>query len=383
MDESMTSLLPRVHCELAPVLINRTAVYKICRAIPHALEERGFRVTSSALLAKLASNGEPATAWNRRLFSQSQRWLHWAVRRPKLFDKTRRLSGLGPALRCAGALPLFLDPLYLLFYGSPDRGVVVVYDLTTVTEPAWHGETVSQLYRRAFELIARSRCHVVASCENTADQLRVNFGIAPSRLHVLHLGLFDLARPPGREVPRAEEPFLLFVGQMEPRKNVPGLIQAYAQSSLYQSHRLRLRIIGSLPGEDHPGVRLARSTPGVDLMGFLDESDLAASYETCFGFVYPSFCEGFGLPLLEAMQRGCVCLSTCTGASPEIARDAAIYVNPYSTTEVAAGLVQLANLGQAEQTRMAKRAQEIAAEFTWPKFHDGLARVLLRAAAPH
>jgi len=379
----MASYLPRVHCELAPVLINRTAVYRICRAVPRALEERGFRVTSSALLARLAPDGEPATAWNRQLFSQSRRWLHWAVRRPKLFDRTRRLSGLAPALRSAGALLLFLDPLYLLFYGAPDRGVVLVYDLTTVTEPSWHGETVSRLYRRAFELIARSRCRVVASCENTADQLRVNYGIAPSRLHVLRLGLFDSPRPPAREVQRPREPFLLFVGQMEPRKNVPGLIRAYAQSRLYQSHGLGLRIIGSLPAEDHPGVQLARSTPGVDLKGFLDESEVAAAYETCFGFVYPSFCEGFGLPLLEAMHRGCVCLSTCTGASPEIAGDAAIYVNPYSTAEVATGLVRLTNLNQAERTRMAKRAQEIAAAFTWPKFFDGLARVLLRAASQY
>jgi glycosyltransferase involved in cell wall biosynthesis len=386
--------LPRVHCELAPVLINRTAVYKMCRAVPRALAQRGFNVTCSALLAKLPPDSAlPSTAWNRRLFDYSRRWLHWAIRRPKLFDKTRRLSGLATALRASKSLPLFFDPLYLLFYGEPERGVVLVYDITTVTEPSWHGETVSRLYARAFQLLARSPCHVVASCENTADQLRVNYGIAPSRLTVLHLGLFDLPEPafnprlstfgPKIEDRRSkiEEQFLLFVGQMEPRKNVPGLIQAYARSELYESHGLRLRIIGSVPGDDHPGVQLARATPGVDLMGFVGEDELASSYATCFAFVYPSFCEGFGLPLLEAMHRGCVCLSTCTGASPEVAGDAALFVNPYSVADIADGLNRLAGLDQSERERLSTRARRRAGQFTWPKFYDGLARVLIKAAA--
>jgi glycosyltransferase involved in cell wall biosynthesis len=354
----------------------------MCQAIPGALVERGFEVRCSALLARLRLDTiQPGTAWDRRLFDYSLRWLQWAVRRPKLFDKTRRLWGLAPTLRSAGALPLFLDPLYVLFYGAPQQGVVLIYDITTVCEPSWHGETVARLYAHAFELLARSRCHLVASCANTADQLRVNYGIAPSRLDVLHLGLFDFPKPSPAQLRKRVEPFFLFVGQMEPRKNVEGLIRGYRASGLYESRGIRLRIIGSLPGEKHAGMQLARATPGVDLLGFQEESELAAAYEKCLAFVYPSFCEGFGLPLLEAMHRGCVCLSTCTGASPEVAKDAAIYVNPYSTAEIAEGLRKVAALEGDQRARLARRARQIAKEFTWPKFYDGLARVLVQAAA--
>jgi glycosyltransferase involved in cell wall biosynthesis len=373
---------PQVHCELGPVLVNRTAVYKMCRAIPGELENRGFRVSCSALLARLAAaTAEPATRWNQWLFRKSQQWLHWASTRPELFKKTRAATGPFPRLRAGRGVTLFLDPLYTLFYGSPGAGVTIVYDITTVSDQGWHAPGVSRLYSLAFDLLARSSGHIVTSCQNTADQMRVNWGIAPSRLTVLPLGLFSLPQPSASPSPAKAEPFLLFVGSLEPRKNVPGLIQAYAESRLYAARGIRLRIIGSLPGDDHPVMAQARATPGVDVLGFVSDAELAASYEQCLAFVYPSFCEGFGLPLLEAMHRGCVCLSTTMGASPEIAQDAAVYVNPYAPAEIAQGLRQIVALSPQERNRLSERAKARAGAFTWPRFYDGLAEVLKQQAA--
>ncbi|HLN28792.1 MAG TPA: glycosyltransferase family 1 protein [Gemmataceae bacterium] len=372
---------PRVHCELGPVLVNRTAVYKMCRAIPGQLQQRGFRVSCSALLARVAAqDAEPKTWWNQWLFRKSQEWLHWASTKPEIFCKTRFATAPVPRWR-AGGVSLFLDPLYTVFYGSPGNGVVIVYDITTVSDPGWHGAGVTRLYNLAFELMAQSRCHIVASCQNTADQMRVNWGIAPSRITVLPLGLFSFPMPAPQEAHSKAKPFLLFVGNLEPRKNVPGLIRAYAESQLFATRGIRLRIIGSLPPEDHPVLALARATPGVDVLGFVSDEEVAAAYEQCLAFIYPSFCEGFGLPLLEAMHRGCVCLSTIMGASPEIAQDAALYVNPYSPSEIAQGLREIVELSPAERSRLSERAKELARAFTWPKFYDGLADVLQYQAA--
>src|SRR5262249_35232608 len=132
---------------------------------------------------------------------------------------------------------------------------------------------------------------------------------------------------------------------------------------------------------EHPVLTLARETPGVDLCGFVGEDDLAAAYRDCLAFVYPSFCEGFGLPLLEAMHRGAVCLSTRCGASPEIAGDAALYVNPYSPADIAAGLRQVAGLSGGERQHLADRARDRSRLFSWTSFYDGLARVLRKQAA--
>jgi glycosyltransferase involved in cell wall biosynthesis len=217
---------------------------------------------------------------------------------------------------------------------------------------------------------------VIASSQNTADQLRASWGIAASRLSVLPLGLFpDSLASPLQHGPQ-QAPFLLFVGSLEPRKNVIGLLKAFERSRLFLERGIRLRIIGTIPGEESPVVRLARATPGVDLCGFVEEADLAEAYRRCLGFVYPSYCEGFGLPLLEAMHHGCVCLATVTGASPEVAGDAALYVNPHSVTDIAHGLRRLAALAPSERQRLAGRARERAGLFTWTRFYDGLADVL-------
>jgi glycosyltransferase involved in cell wall biosynthesis len=373
---------PRVHCELGPVLINRTAVYKLCTALPGALAERGFRVHCSALLARVSpQNAEPQTPWDRRLCELSKRWLIRAIERPRVFNRTRLATGILPRWRHQRGVSLFLDPLYTLFYGAPRDGVVMVYDLTTVTQPGWHHAHVSSLYEIALDSLALGACQFVATCQRTADELRANWGIPPQRITVLSLGLFPLDVPAEKQIDLTKPPFLLFVGNLEARKNVSGLIRAFALSNVYATHGIRLRIIGSLPPDDHPTLTLARSTAGVEVAGFVPDAELAQAYERCLAFVYPSYCEGFGLPLLEAMHRGCVCLATSLGASPDIAGDAAIYVDPYAIEDIAAGLRKIVTLGPEERERLAARARERSLTFTWERFYDGLSQVLFREAA--
>ncbi len=373
----MVRAATQVHCELGPVLVNRTAVYKMCRAVPGELRSRGFRVTCSALLARLdADGGAPRRAVDRRLFAYSQRWLSWAVHHPERFLKTRKLSAWLPRRLHTGDVRLFLDSLYALFYGVPDNSVVIIYDVTAVTQPDWHPGGVGRLYAEAFARIAQSRCHIVTCSRHTAAELRLHWGIASSRLTVLPLGLFDFPEPTILRGSSTEAPFFLFVGTLEARKNVAGLIHAFVQSGLYQSRGIRLRLIGMAPEHNQGIAELAKTTPGVDWPGFVSDAELAEAYARCLAFVYPSFCEGFGLPLLEAMSRGCVCLSTITGASPEVAGDTAYYVDPHDQAEIARALQRLAALSPSERDRIGDRARQRARVFTWTRFYDGLAEVL-------
>jgi glycosyltransferase involved in cell wall biosynthesis len=373
---------PHVHCELAPILVNRTAVYKMCRQAPGELRQRGFHVSCSALLARLHPG--TATPPNRReqyLLERSRRWLLWAIRRPGWFRRTHRLAGLMTRWRHGSGTLLSLDPLYPLFHGAPERGVVICYDITPVTDPEWHPPGVGYLYELAYAHLAESRMHIVASCQDTANRLRSRWGIPTSRVSVLPLGLFAL--PDAAEVVETktlDQPaFFLFVGTLEPRKNVEGLIRAYAESGLFAERGIRLRLVGMKHVDDHPIMRQARATPGVDVAGFVSDAELAAAYQQCVAFVYPSFCEGFGLPLLEAMYRGCLCLSTSTGASPEVAGDAALYVNPYDRADITKGLRRILTLPAATADTLKHEARRRAAVFTWRRFYDDLADIL-RAA---
>ncbi|HEV3238201.1 MAG TPA: glycosyltransferase family 1 protein [Gemmataceae bacterium] len=371
----MVSAAKRLHCELGPVLVNRTAVYKMCQDAPSQLARRGFQVECSALLARLTPDQVfPPTNDQQRWFNLSQRLLGWAAKRPGIWNRTRYATGRFLRWRHGNRVQLFLDPLYFLFYNGC-RGAVIVYDITTVSDPHWHGPGVSYLYRKAFEILARSKCHIIASSQSTADQMRINWGIAPSRLSVVPLGLFS-EKDEIIPAPQPAEPFLLFVGSLEPRKNVGGLIEAFDRLQLYAKQGIRLRIIGSLPSDDSPTVKHARSIPGVDLLGFVGEEDLIRSYEQCRGFVYPSFCEGFGLPLLEAMHHGCICMATSTGASPEVGGEAVLYVNPYSVNDIAKGLRRLVSLSEMDRTRISENARVRARQFTWSRFYDNVAAIL-------
>src|SRR6266849_2940241 len=141
---------PRIHCELGPVLVNRTAVYKMCRTVPAELARRGFSVRCSALLGGLpADDVAPRSPLQRFLFGCSRNWLLAECARPGMWNRFRAATGRLLAWRHGDAIRLFLDPLYFLFYNGPDQGVVVVYDVTTVSDPVWHPPGVSFLYRRA------------------------------------------------------------------------------------------------------------------------------------------------------------------------------------------------------------------------------------------
>src|SRR5262249_31812381 len=268
---------PHVHCELAPILVNRTAVYKMCRQAPGELLARGFRVSCSALLARLSTtNAEPANRLERHLLERSRRWLSWAIRRPRLFRRTHRLAGMMTRWRHRGGTLLSLDPLYPLFHGAPDRGVAIAYDITPITNPEWHPPGVDSLYEEAYAHLARSRFQIVASCQHTAEQLQARWNIPASRLTVLPLGLFALTEVNAAgQASNDRSPFFLFVGTVEPRKNVAGLLRAYADSGLHAERGIRLRIVGMKNAEDHPIMALARSTPGVDLAGFVSDAALA------------------------------------------------------------------------------------------------------------
>ena len=119
----------------------------------------------------------------------------------------------------------------------------------------------------------------------------------------------------------------------------------------------------------------------MDLQGFVADAELEVAYEQCLAFVYPGFGEGFGLPLLEAMHRGCACLVTNLGASPEIAGDAALYVDPYCQDNIVRGLRRVACLPDGERARFGMKARERSLVFTWKRFYDGLAEVIENQAA--
>jgi glycosyltransferase involved in cell wall biosynthesis len=160
-------------------------------------------------------------------------------------------------------------------------------------------------------------------------------------------------------------PYLLGLGTVEPRKDLPTLVRAYASLAGELPHRL---VLAGLAGWGQGALAAAVADSGVAdrvlLCGYLPEADKAALFTGADVFAYPSRYEGFGLPVLEAMACGTPVVTTTGGSLPEVAGDAALLVEPGDPDALAAALAKLAGDPSARQAA-ATRGRARAAEFTW------------------
>jgi len=253
--------------------------------------------------------------------------------------------------------------------------VVTVYDLSFIHYPQYLPAS-RRFYLRLFTgLTCRRARQVLTISESTARDVMATFGLPPERIAVTWCG-HDADRyhplPPediaafkrARGLP---ERFWLYIGTLEPRKNLTTLFEAYA--ALPRSKRLPL-LIGGGKGWQYDSIfatveRLGLSRE-VEFKGFLPTEELPLWYNSAELFVYPSLFEGFGLPVLEAMACGTPVIVSAASSLPEVAGDAGLTVPPLDVDAWRAALARAA--GDADWRSEARdRGLERAACFTWAR----------------
>ncbi|MBU0596790.1 glycosyltransferase family 4 protein [Patescibacteria group bacterium] len=157
--------------------------------------------------------------------------------------------------------------------------------------------------------------------------------------------------------------FILFLGTIEPRKNIEGIIEAFEKANSINNH-YSLIIAGAKGWKYDIIMDKIEKTPGVRYLGFLDESEKQALYELASLFVYPSLYEGFGFPVLEAMACGTPVLTSNRTSLPEVAGNKAFLVNPHNTSEIASGMEMLLN-GDSIYNKITEEAKKHAERFSW------------------
>ena len=168
-------------------------------------------------------------------------------------------------------------------------------------------------------------------------------------------------------------PYVLATGTLEPRKNLPRLIEAF--TALPEDVRAgRQLVLAGAPGWEtaETFVHVARHARMVKTLGYVPDEDLPALYRGAEVFCYPSLYEGFGIPVLEAMCCGTAVLTSGRSSMPEVAGDAARYVDPDDTADIARGLRELLSDPSLRETLVARGLQR-ARQFTW----EGAARTVL------
>jgi glycosyltransferase involved in cell wall biosynthesis len=258
------------------------------------------------------------------------------------------------------------------------RLVYTLHDLSFLVDPSWSTEANRVGCLDGVFRAATSADWIVANSDYTRRHFLEIFPHYPAeRTEVVYPGsrytLGCPAGPPGTEgtpqgtperfaqlgVPSGPGGFWLSVGSLEPRKNHRRLLEAYARSG----SRLPLVLAGGkgwlmddFTGTGHPA--------GVTLTGYVSDSELEWLYRNCFGFVYPSLFEGFGMPVLEALALGAPVICSNTTSLPEVAGEAALLVDPLDAGAIAAAMVRLAS-GEIGREVLRTAGLRQARRFSW------------------
>jgi glycosyltransferase involved in cell wall biosynthesis len=262
--------------------------------------------------------------------------------------------------------------------------VPIVYDLATF-EPTMRPQRRSRAIERlTLGSAVKRSAKLLAISQATAEALINRYPGAASRTVVAPLGVAPaLQAPENGEAAALPQPgFVLAVGTLEPRKNLPRLVQAYAAMPHELQSAHPLVVVGALGWETNGTLKALESLgERCKMLGYVSDTALAELYRRCAVFCYPSLGEGFGLPVLEAMAAGAVVLTSNISSLPEVGGDAVAYATPTEVPAIAAQLQRL--LGDEElRTELSTRARARAQEFSWEAFAETVLAVLEDAVEP-
>jgi len=258
----------------------------------------------------------------------------------------------------------------------PSRGkkIVTVYDLCFLEYPHLSDDESRRVFTSKIEQSLHRADRIITISHFSRKQILERFSVDKNKIHVTHLGI-DLNF--WREVDQEEtdlirtkynlpSSYLLFVGAQEPRKNIVNLIEALKiVQSKYRSIPL---VLAGREGKDSANV-LARIKKHdlkqwVYMTGYLNDFELRNIYRLATAFVFPSLCEGFGLPLLEAMASGIPLLTSHAAALPEVCQDAALFFDPMQPESMAEMIIRVLKNADLRED-LIKKGDKRVLDFSW------------------
>jgi len=254
---------------------------------------------------------------------------------------------------------LYYEPNYIPLHMRAKYRVVTVHDLSFHLHPEWHPADRIDYFSKRFVKRLDSADIVTVDSEFTRDELLDLTDIDPERVRVVHLGYDkDVFRKRDEEEVarfRAEknlpERFVLFVGSIEPRKNINRLLEAYALLPADVRRDNKLVLAGFRGWRNEATMELVRRMAhDVTFLGYLDVDHLALAYNAATVFAYPSLYEGFGLPPLEALACGCPVLASDIPPLREVCAHSAHFVPAEEPEAIAAALGNLLEDNQLRRT---------------------------------
>jgi glycosyltransferase involved in cell wall biosynthesis len=298
----------------------------------------------------------------------------------KTIQPSRALQGLRGHMWEQAVLPMYAGQ-HLLW--SPTntgplkvrRQVLTVHDVASLDHPEWFNAKFATWYRWLTPLLVKRVLRVITISEFSQQRLAAITGLDPAHIAVI---------PPGvdqRFYPRTPEEILkvrqklqipsqhyvLSLGSVEPRKNLPRLLEAWSRCVDRLGSDVWLVIAGA-PGKKHifRELKLEHAPAQVRALGFVDDDDLPALYSGALLLAYPSMYEGFGLPVLEAMAAGTVPVTGHSTALPEVAGDAGMLVDVCDVEAIGDAIVTVIE-DTAFRDKLRLRGLERSKLFSWER----------------
>jgi len=248
-----------------------------------------------------------------------------------------------------------------------------IHDLTCWLLPDVHLPATVAFDERFAERIWKRADGLIAVSESSRDDAARLLGIPQERIQVIYPGVpeaYFANHSHGMERMRAtlqlRRPYLLYVGTIEPRKNVDMLLDAYTDLASSISSEFDLVIAGS-PGWASQATmhRLKNSPPNVRYVGYVPESDLPALFAGAAAFVFPSLYERFGFPVAQAMAAGVAVITSGVSSLPEITDGAAVLIDPRSRRELRDAIERLLT-SPSRLAELSESGRIQARKFLWP-----------------
>lgn len=231
-------------------------------------------------------------------------------------------------------------------FSFKQKEIFFVYDLSWLVIPETHPQSRVLIYKLLFAKTIKS-CHkIVVISKSTKNDLIKYFKIPLNKIVVIYPSLPKVSIIQKKPKITIKKPYILYLGTLEPRKNINSIIKAFSQLKSTSFFPYQLIIAGKNGWGYSEIFRLVKKLhleKDVIFTGYVSEAEKKYLYKNAKLFIYPSFYEGFGIPPLEAMAYGCPVITSSTSSLPEVVSNAGIMVNPYNIDELALTIKKVIN----------------------------------------
>lgn len=292
----------------------------------------------------LADLPRPKTNWHYRILSPGWLWTQWRLPLDLFFSRPRpkvflTLGHYAPRISPVPTMVCIMDLAFLKF---PET--FRASDLWQLTN--WTNYSV------------RNASHIFAISQATKNDIINSYGVSSSKISVAYPGVDKL---PVTGTSPVKGDYLLYVGTLQPRKNIDALIEAF--ETFHPGVECKLIIAGKFGWKYK-----IQPAPNVKYLGFVPKDRLAALIKGSLGLILPSLYEGFGIPVVQAMSLGVPVLASRNSSLTEIVSDCGLYIeSPFDASAIRSGLDRLLSLSSTEKQQLVVRAKLRSQQFSWER----------------